>query len=315
MPIGIARASLGFRDMRGFMVAVEAAMGLSWIDLVSMPLDSDQASETYNWLAATPALREWIGGRQAFSLTGKSITITNKEFEATLEIPDADIRRDKTGSIDIRIKDLARRVVGHWTKLLSLLIMNGTGDTYGNCYDGQYFFDVDHLEGDSGTQKNLLAAGDVGALNVATPTAPTTLEAADAVLGVLAHMLTYLDDKGEPMNEQAREFLVMTSPALGPRFSGAVSQRVLGTGTDNPLAMQTDYKVTHVINPRVTWTNQFVLLRTDGATKPLIRQTEVPLNMAVENDSFYNKRQLFGVDLTGNCGYGLWQHAAHATLS
>jgi phage major head subunit gpT-like protein len=319
MAIGQPRYDLGSRAVRAFYGALEIEEGKSWIDKIAMRFDSDQKTEEYAWLSASPALREWIGGRQAVGLSANKISIESKSFEGTLAFPTDDIRRDKTGSIDIRIADLARRTIGHWAKLLSTLIINGTGSASGLCYDGQNFFDTDHSEGDSGTQLNLLAAGQVAALHVATPTAPTPLEAAMAVLGAIAYMLGYLDDKGEPLNEMARAWLVMTGTTLGPAFSAAVSQKTLGAGVDNPLVQQRNFEISHVINPRMAaLTTQFIVFRTDAPTKPFIRQEElfeVEVVGPGSEHEFKNNEELFGVKLVGNVGYGLWSQAAHAILS
>ena len=159
-----------------FFAALQGYMGSSWIDLLSMHFDSDQESETYKWLGQVPAMREFIGGKNAKGFTDNGITIVNKEFEATLAIKERWMRLDKTGQALIRIAELAQRAGEHWGKLLSTLITNGTGSTSGLCYDGQYFFDTDHSEGDSGTQKNLLVDTLVPALDVVLETKPTPSE-------------------------------------------------------------------------------------------------------------------------------------------
>ena len=305
-----------------FFLQLESLLGAGWINLISMLFDSDQESETYNWLGMSPAMREWIGGRQAKGFRENGITIVNKEFEATVEIPVKWMRRDKTGQIKVRIGELARRAVEHWAKLLSTLIINGTGSTSGLCYDGQYFFDIDHSEGDSGTQLNLLAAAQVPALDVATAAAPTSLEAAKAILGVIAYMLNYKDDQGEPMNDGARSFLVMTSPVLWSHLAPAIYSSLVTSGESNPAAAliaSTDFKISVVPNSRLTYTTQFVVLRTDAKTKPFIRQEEVGIEMDAiaegSEEEFKNKRHLYGASATRNVGYGYWQQAAHATLS
>jgi phage major head subunit gpT-like protein len=313
---------LGSRAIIGkFFNILETELGTSWIDLISLLFQSDQASEEYKWLGMSPAMREWIGGRQAHGFRENGLTITNKKFEATMEVPCDWIRRDKTGQIDVRIGELARRAVEHWAKLLSTFITNGTGATSGYCYDGHVFFDTDHSEGDSGTQLNLLAAGQVAALNVTTPTAPTPVEAAKAILGVIGYMLTYLDDKGEPMNDGAKNFLVMTSPTLWQFLAPAVYSPLVSAGETNPLAAimaNTDFRVAVVANSRLAYTTQFVVLRTDAKTKPFIRQEEEGVTSSAlaegSDEEFNNDRWLFGVKALRNIGYGYWQQAAHATL-
>ena len=70
-----------------FYAALEQNPGVAWVDPISMEFDSDQATETYPWLGQAPAMREWIGGRLAKGFSENGISITNKKFEATLEIP------------------------------------------------------------------------------------------------------------------------------------------------------------------------------------------------------------------------------------
>ncbi|MCK5608440.1 Mu-like prophage major head subunit gpT family protein, partial [Candidatus Pacearchaeota archaeon] len=295
--------------------------GASWIDRVARLFNSDQESETYRWLGMSPAMREWIGGRQAKGFRENGVTIINKKFEATLEILVDWIRRDKTGQINIRIDELVVRCVEHWTKLLSTFIANGTGATSGLCYDGQYFFDSDHSEGDSGTQLNLLAAAQVAALDVTAPTKPTPSEAVAAILGVIAYMLGYKDDQGEPMNANAREFLVMTSANLWPYLTPAVmAENITGGETNVILTLKKDnFTVRLACNPRLTYTTQFVTFRTDAPTKALIRQEEEKISVSAKAEgsdyAFDNDAHQYGVKAIRNVGYGRWQYASHATLS
>ena len=316
-------ASLGSRAIIGkFFAALQQLTGQSWLDLISMYFDSDQESETYKWLGQVPAMREWIGGRNAKAFTTNGITIVNKDFEATLQVLLSEIRRDKTQQVQIRIAELATRALSHWNKLLSALIINGTGATSGYCYDGHVFFDTDHSEGDSGTQLNLLAAAQVPALEVTTPAAPTALESAKAILGVIGYMMGYKDNEGEPLNENALKFLVMTSPALWQHLAGGIYSPYVGLGESNPvqnIISKEGYDVRIVANARLTYTTQFVVFRTDAPAKSFIRQEEVPLKMSAQaegsDEEFKNKRHLYGIDATRNVGYGYWQYAAYAVLS
>jgi len=314
-------SGLGSRSIIGkFFAALEQYMGSTWIEALSMLFDSDQESETYKWLGQVPAMREWLGGRHAKAFRENGITIANKTFEATLNILLDDIRRDKTGQIDIRIAELAQRAGSHYATLLSTLIANGTGSTSGLCYDGQYFFDSDHSEGDSGTQVNLLTSSQVTELDVTTATAPTAAEAVSAILGVVAYMLNYKDDQGEPMNSEAKNFLVMTSPALWKRLVPAVINPVVNSGDTNAIVSlrQDGFDIKLAANPRLTYTTQFVTFRTDAPAKPLIRQEEVPLEVKAKGEdseyAFDNRAIQVGVSAIRNVGYGLWQYASHATL-
>jgi len=315
-------SSLGSRAIIGkFFARLQQYLGASWIDRVSVRFDSDQSSETYQWLGMVPQMREWLGGRHAKGFRDNGITIANKKFEATLEVPVDWLRRDKTGQLDIRIAELAQRAASHWTKLLSTLITNGTGSTSGLCYDGQYFFDDDHSEGNSGTQKNLLTATEVAKLNISTATAPTATEAIDAIMGVIAYMLNYVDDEGEPMNSEAREFLVMTSPVLWAYLTKAIFGTTDSAAADNVIKelAKDGFQVRLAANPRLSYTTQFVTFRTDAPAAALIRQEEERITMAAKAEGsefeFDNDAHQYGIKAIRNVGYGYWQYASHSTFS
>lgn len=316
-------SGLGSRAIIGtFYETLEQAIGSSWIGRLAMEFNSDQESETYKWLGASPAVREWIGGRIAKGLRENGFTIFNKTFEATLDIPVSDLRRDKTGQVLLRIKEMADRVAVHPASMISALINNGGGNTNGLAYDGQYFFDTDHVDGDSGTLKNDLAVGDYAVLNVGSASAPTSNEMADAILAVLGHFYSFKDDQGEPINEMAKQFLVMTPINMWGAAQTAVSSNLLNTGSggrDNPLIKMSGISIDVVANPRLTATDKFCMFRTDGRTKPFIHQVEEKVTIAAKGDGseyeFDNDAHQYGVKVCRNVGYGMWQHAIRATLS
>ncbi|MCE5185087.1 MAG: Mu-like prophage major head subunit gpT family protein [Planctomycetaceae bacterium] len=309
-----------------FFNRLEAYLGKGYVNMISMYFESDQPYEDYYWLGATPAVREWKGERLAKGLREAGLRIENKEFEDTLKFKRRDFMRDKSGQTLIRIDELAMRAAEHWSILLSALIAAGTGSTLGVCYDGQYFFDTDHAEGSSGIQKNLLTNAEVAQLDVTTATAPTASEVVDALMGVIAYMLTYKDDQGQLCNAGAHKFLVQTTPYLMGPFAKALGSQFVSTGAsvvDNVLGnLKIDgesFEIGLSINPRLTWTTQFAVFRTDAATKPFIRQEEQGVNAQALGEgsehAFKNKEYLFGIDFARNVGYGMWQQAALATFS
>ena len=313
---------LGSRAIIGtFYETLAQSIAASIMPRIAMHFDSDQASEKYPWLGMPPALREWIGGRNARAFRENNITIENKTFEATLKVLVDDIRRDKTAQVMLRIRELADRTAAHPISLISTLINNGGGATNGLAYDGQYFFDTDHSEGDSGTHKNDLSAGDYAVLNVATASAPTPKEMMDCILAVIQHFYSFKDDQGEPYNEIARQFLVMTPVNMWGAAVSAVSSNLLNTGSgtiDNPLKSM-GLTIDVAVNPRLSATDKFVVFRTDGRTKPFIEQTEEDVSISAiaegSEHEFKENEHLYGVKKITNVGYGMWQHAIRATLS
>lgn len=299
------------RGVRGLILAALDTGNNSWINDVAMRMSSDQAIETYAWLGNSPAMREFIAGRQPAELKENSFTITNKDYETSLNIKLKDLRRDKLGMVQMRVNQLADRAMDHPAKLLSNLIIAGESTV---CYDGQFFFDTDHLDGDSGTLSN-----DITATAVA-PTNPTADEMSEAILKGVQQMYGFKDDKGEPINQSARQFTVMIPTTFMGNTLKAVTA-MLGTGgasaTLPSLSRYFDLRI--VPNARLnSWTTKFAILRTDEAAKPFILQEEGPMDvLALGEGSEHTQKTkecLFGVDWSGNVGYAWWQHACLVTL-
>lgn len=295
-----------------FYNTLEQNTGAIWVPGVSAMFESNQESETYKWLGMAPAMREWVGGRHAKGFRENGITIVNKTFEATLEVLLNEMRRDKTGQIMVRVRELAERTNAHWAKLLSSLIVNAESAV---CYDGQYFFDTDHSEGDSGTQSNDIQS------NIATTTAPTAAEMETAVLKTVEQLLGFKDDQGEPMNEEAMRFLVMVPVPFMAATAAALKNPVIVDGSGsrtNTITNLGGFQFEMAVNPRLNWTEKFAVFRTDGQTKPFIRQEEegVTVSAIAEGSEleFNENKHRYGVKAIRNVGYGYWQHACLTTF-
>ncbi len=289
------------------------ALGAEWIAALSMLFQSNQGSEEYKWLGMSPVMREWAGGRQAKGFRENGIVVTNLDFEATMEVLIKELRRDKTGQILVRIREMADRTNAHWAKLLSTLIANAESTV---CYDGQFFFDTDHSEGDSGVQSNDITS------NVVTTTAPTSAEFETAVLKAVEQILKFKDDVGEPMNEGASLFRVMVPVSFMASAAAALKNPVIvdsnGSRT-NTITNIGGFSFELDVNSRLPWTTKFALFRADGNTKPFIRQEEeaVRLDAIAEGSEleFNEKKHHYGVSASRNVALGYWQHGVLTTFN
>jgi phage major head subunit gpT-like protein len=302
-----------------FYKTLSQDVGAKWINALSNYFTSDQSSEEYAWLGMSPALREWVGGREAKGFREHSLTITNKHYEATLEILVKDLRRDKTAQVMARIDELARRTNAHWHSLLSTLIINGESTT---CYDEQYYFD-DHAEGDSGTQSNDLSV-DISTLPVSvhgSTTAPSVEEMQLAITKAIAAIVGFKDDRGEPMNEDASQFMVMVPISLWQTAITAVATPTQVAASQTALGeIQKEFSISVVPNARLSsWTTKFAIFRTDSNVKALIRQEETAVNLKVKGYGsefeFDNDAHQYGVDTWRNVDYGYWQNACLVTMT
>lgn len=304
---------LSSNDVIGrFYQRLEQRTGAAWVGMMSMLFDSEKGSEDYKWLGQTPVMRKMVGGRLAKGFRENGFTIWNDDYEATLRVPDKWLRRDKTGQLMVRIDEMVDRSNSHWAKLLSELIANGTSEV---CYDGQYFFDSDHAEGDSGAQSNLITV-DISAVAASlhgTATAPSPEEIRAMVLEGVQQLLGLVDDQGEPMNEDAMRFLVQVPVAWMANASAAIKNPVLGGGDTNVMTNLDGFGFELSINPRLDWTDALAVVRTDGSVKPFIRQEEVGVetsHLGDGSDHFFETREhLFGLYASRGVGYGYWQHA------
>ncbi len=305
--------SLSSRAIIGeFFLRLEQNVGTAWIDNISMLFQSNQESETYKWLGMVPQMREWLGGRNAKGFRDNGITITNLEFEATLEVLTKELRRDKTGQVLLRIRELADRTNSHWAKLLSQLILNGEST---NAYDGKFYFATDHEEGDSGVQSNDIE------FNASTITKPTAAEMELAILEAVTQILSKVDNEKEPMNEGANSFGIMVPvPFMAAAMSALKNATIVdGSGSRTNTILSSGFSFDLWVNARLTWTTKFATFRTDGNAKPLIRQEEeaVKLDAIAEGSEleFNDKKHHYGVSATRNVGYGFWQHANLTTFT
>ena len=282
----------------------------AWWTKLAMHFPSTQESETYRWLGMVPQVREWVGGRKVRPLRADGITIVNKVWESTIRVDADEQRRDKTGQIMVRVNEMARRVAMHPNKLLTTLMLNGESSA---CYDGQYFFDTDHDEGDSGTQSNDIT------YDAATPTAPTDTEMFEAIVRAIGQILSFKDDQGEPLNEAGRSFVVMVPMPFWSSTMIALSDRNSVNDSVNPLKAWQPFSVEWVANPRLTWTTKFAVYRADGETRPFIFQEELPVQvqaLAEGSELEVNENQhQYGVKAVHEAGYGFWQDACLVTFT
>jgi len=268
-----------------FYKALSVATGAPWLDAVSNYFTSDQALEEYAWLGMTPAMREWIGGRNAKGFREQSFQIRNKHYEATLEVLVRDLRRDKTGQLMVRINEMARRANSHWAAMISDLIEAGATTT---CYDGEYFFDTSHEEGDSGAQSNSITANisDYPVETAGSVTLPAVAEMQYAIAKAVEAIVSFVDDQGEPMNEDASSFLVMAPVEYMNVISQAVATPVQIAETQSALqALKSNFRIDVAVNPRLSTmaaSYQFPVFRTDSFLKSFIRQEEMGVQLKVK---------------------------------
>ena len=139
----LAALSKGFRTM--FLEAYAGAVAGHEAFTIEIP--SSVRTEEYGWLGNFPMLQEWLGDRKIAALKAQTFVITNKSFEATVEVDRNDIEDDNVGVFKPMLQTLGSNAKQHPAKLVFDLLKAGFDGAA--CYDGQYFFDSDHPVGES----------------------------------------------------------------------------------------------------------------------------------------------------------------------
>lgn len=295
----------------GYATTLQTALGASWVRQVASVFPTSSPSETYPWLRAVPNPRKWEGERTAQELRGDVVTIVNDDYEATIEFRIPDLRRDKSAQIAARVADLAARVATFPEHLVSaLLVANG------NAYDGKPFFATNHTVGSSGTINNAIVPAD----GLAGGATPTTAQMADNINILLGRLLAFLDDQAQPLNEAAREFVVMVPATLFGATVAAINAQFTSSGGSNQLLElnRRGFSFTPLLNARLTTGNVFYLFRADAGIKAMLVQEEGVDTMELDAESEHAKKTnkaLFGHGWAGGVGYGRFEFAIRGTTS
>ena len=255
---------------------------------IAMETPSTTDAETYAWLGDLPGMREWIGDREVQNLSGSDYTIKNKSWELTFGIPREAVEDDKIGLYNPGVESLGREAATHPDELVFKLLKDGFPAL---CYDGKPFFSDAHPVGD-GTVSNLGHAE----LSV------------DAYIAARAAIMSLTNSKGRPLNLIPDKLVV--PPALESKARDIlIADYINGTkntmqGTAKPL-----------VAPWLAGADKaWYLLCTNRPVKPVIHQTRKPAKFVsktneTDDNVFFAKTFLYGVDSRENVGFGFWQMA------
>lgn len=307
-----ALAALKTRLSKAFQAAMTASPVHSARLGLYTTIDSDTEFNTYDWLAAMPGMREWIGPRIVEGFKERTFTIYNKHYERTLEV-----NRDKLEDSPMSaVADAGLRMelfLEAARKLDDDLLFNAAvaapaagqvggllaGGASTVCYDGQFFFDTDHptdLDA-TGTQSNLEAA----AFALTGPNFATAR----------ARMMAYKGENGRPLGIMPN--LLVVPPALENTAHGIVTAIYGSSGASNVQVGQAKVEVVPEL-AALSDTTWYLFDTLSPGPKPFILQNRSPLKMVFrgsETDGpvFERNALQWGIDRRVGAGYGIWQKA------
>lgn len=109
---------------------------------IAMRVPSTADIENYGWLKDLPGMREWIGQRVIHNLEASDAKLVNRHYEHTIGVDRDNIEDDKLGIYTPMLSMQGEIAARHPDDLVWGLLPNGFA-TSG--FDGQYFFDTDHV--------------------------------------------------------------------------------------------------------------------------------------------------------------------------
>ena len=111
---------------------------------IATVVPSSTSEEHYAWLGQFPRLREWVGERQLKQMASYDYRIKNKTFESTVRVLREHLEDDQYGIYSPLMQEMGHASATHPNELVFGLLALGFSTL---CYDGQFFFDVDHPVG------------------------------------------------------------------------------------------------------------------------------------------------------------------------
>lgn len=265
---------------------------------VATKVPSTARSENYSWLGALPKMRKMKGERVPKKLLEHTYTITNEEYEDSIEVTHADLKDDQTGHYGLLAKGIGEAAKIFPDELIFETLIPGGTSTL--CYDGQFFFDTDHPVGNTGTtQSNLIT----------TALSSTSFNNARTMLRKMQ------DDFGRPTFNRNMDLLLVVPADLENTAETILEAERDANGATNVLKGKARILV-------VDWlgdTNNWYLLNTAGVMKPFVLQERefIPFE-ALEDGSesnFMRKKNYYGTYWRGNAGYGLYQKAVASIVA
>lgn len=105
-------------------------------------------------LGAAPMPVKSTTGREIQDMIEKQKLVEPEDWEIIVWISQNAIDDDQTGTLERKVRSAGQRFQRHIGKRVFEVLNAGDGTTYGLCYDGQEFFDSDHVDKGAHYQTN-----------------------------------------------------------------------------------------------------------------------------------------------------------------
>jgi phage major head subunit gpT-like protein len=242
----------------GFLQALKSVTP-QWSQIASV-VNMDRKSVDLVDLGAAPMPKESGAGITIQDFIEKNLTIKPKDWDITVFITHNAMRDDQTGTLDGRVRGAGQNFQKHIDKLVFQALNGGDAATYGLCYDGQYFFDTDHVDKGGNYQTSQV---NKGAVSLTLDNFETAWVAASQ----------FLDDQGEIVGFVPN--LLVVPPAY-KREAAQIADNALDYGVANnainPFSGQTRY----IVSPYLDSTSWFLIAANESIKPIMVIMREQP---------------------------------------
>lgn len=286
-------AVMGYRNVQGRYFLGYERGAVEWARRISEQTTTDQPLEQHKWLGAVAAPTKFEGERKRNSLTDYGLQILSEKYELTVDADIDDVRRDKTGQVLRRISEMGAKMGSLDERLISAMM-----ESTATCYDGVALWSASHKVGKTGnTQSNDIS------VSVGTPDGPDSANMSKAILAGIKNLIGMLDDRGDPMNQGAKRFILVTPLKYWDPTIAALQNQYTSAGVNNTL-LNAGVTITPVTNVRLSGATsaagrRIYLFREDADVLPFITQDEsIPDSFksqdAYSGDGFWKERVAWG---------------------
>lgn len=279
-----------------------------YVPLLAEETDSDSAVQDYPWLGDEPAVQDVTDRPMVFTdMTVASYSLRNRTYAAGIAVKREEFEDDNLGAIKSRIAKLGTRMNRHRNKLMIDTLVGGVSTPD---FTGANFLADSHpprtgVGGGGSAQDNLLAGTGTGAAAISTDFGSAT-----------AALASFLDESGEPLNEEVGRFTIVAPHALEQNIMDALVGKVrpvvvgdAGTSIENVSIGGRQYDF--IFSARLADQNDWYVGVGDPGFRPLIFQNRIkPKSENLEEGSSVSiekGKYLYTVRGRYVPGYGMWQ--------
>lgn len=266
---------------------------------ITMVIPSTTKETKYPMRNILPKMRQWVGERVVQNAGAQEYSIVNKSYESTIAVQKEDIEDDNLGLYNIDAEALGNAAAVWPDEVVFDLLKDGENQL---CYDGQNFFDTDHPalyavdNAEAATLSNVLEV---------TADAKGRIVTYDNLALAIGEASGWLNDRGEPLGINFNMLLVPGQRDIEAHQAMAAFDQF---GATNVLAGRYTVMVVPRLNNRP---DEYYLMDTTRPIKPMIWQKRkdpefVSLVNPTDENVFWRKEFIYGVDARGNAGFGLW---------